>query len=359
MAEVAELLAQKIKEFEAKSSDSKPLPAATKARIRDRRARLKNLTNIVHQRADPDGTFPQDGADPECARQECLASLHDELSMKKNLENLTQSVQRKINEIAKEKDRLSAELSRAMQAKAKVEQACKDLQKRQRVLEEENKRISGAEERRRLNLEASCHSTIEGVRQKMEQQQSERSIQQKENEELRERFETFLEKYEDRERVLKEQQETRDREMSLFRERLADRDKLHAEERKRTEELREENARLMAVESELRQQLQSYADRFNTLQQALQTSNDGFENYKLQMDELQSEMQAVRKENEGLQETIKRGPLIKKQMLALGKLLETLRAQRQKGQNEVANPGGDCPPIGTSSSSSSSCAPRR
>lgn len=344
--EVAELLAQKIKEFEAKSSTCE-LPTATRERIRERRARLETIAQLVN---DADAH----GSEESSTRQECLAALHDELAVKKNVESLTQGLQRKSREIAKDRDRLSSELSRAMQAKARVEQACKELQKHQRVLEEENRRISGAEERRRLDLEASCNVTIEGVRQKMAEHQTERSVQQKENVELRERFETFLEKYEDRERVLKEQQEAREREMSLFRQRLSERDKLHSEERQRTEELQEENVRLMQVESELRTQLQSYAYRFNSLQAALQTSNDGFEHYKRQMDDLQKEMYAVRKDNEELQETIKRGPQIKKQMHALTRLLETLRAQ-----SDEKNTGAADPPIGTSTSSSSSCAPRR
>jgi len=373
--EVAELLARKIKEFEAKATDSRPLPQSVKTRIRDRRIRLKDLSKYcVSNNTDNNDNNGSNSNTAAVSRvlasseetedsiiQECLAALHDELAMKKNLENLTQQVQRNLNEIVKEKDRLAAELCRAMQAKTRVEQACKDLQKHQRVLEEENRRICGAEEKRRLDLEASCNSTIDGVRRKMEQQQTERTAQQKENQELRERFETFLDKYEDRERVLKEQQEMRDKEMTLFRERLADRDSAHTEERERTEELQQENIRLVSVETELRQQLQQYADRFNTLQQALQTSNDGFENYKLQMDELQSEMQAVRKENEELQETIKRGPQVKKQIQALGKLLETLRAQTRDEQIKAKQPSVVDPthPIGTSTSSSSSCAPRR
>lgn len=70
-------------------------------------------------------------------------------------------------------------------------------------------------------------------------------------------------------------------------------------------------------------------DEFSVLQNALQASNDGFATYKTEMDELQKDVHRLREKNEALQETIKRGPVVDKQITVLTKLLRTLQAQKE------------------------------
>jgi len=230
---------------------------------------------------------------------------------------------------------------------------CKELQSKQKILEEENNRLAEEEAARRVELESSCEATIQGVKEKMELQEEQCLARQKENDELKEQYENFHVKYEEREKALVEQEEMRTKEMNNFRQRLEERKKDHLNEVRKTDELVKENERLMEIETKLRNQIQNYADSFNNVQQALEKSNHDFEGHKVQMCTLQKEMQELQEDNEETRALIKKGPQLKKQIMVLTKLLETLRSQKS---DDPANLQTDT--INGTSSSSSTTIPR-
>lgn len=198
------------------------VPPASQKRNDNRRARLKDLTNLVHD-------LPEDADCAGKVKEECLAALIDEFCFKK-------SIERRREEMQKEEKRLKSELPRAIQAKTRVEIACKELRWKLRVDSEQTRLIALEEEKRMSELEMTCEPTLRSLQEKCEEHKKERLIQEEANEELKQRFEAFSQTSEERERMQKEQNEVREGELRLFKERLAKQCDLYADQKRRHDE---------------------------------------------------------------------------------------------------------------------------
>ncbi|KTG38109.1 hypothetical protein cypCar_00004197, partial [Cyprinus carpio] len=135
--------------------------------------------------------------------EEKLAALckkyADLLEESRSMQKQVKVLQKKQNQVLKEKIHLQSEHSKAVLARSKLESLCRELQRHNKTLKEENaQRFREYEERRK---EATLHfqMTLNEIEVQMEQHNSHNSKLRQENMELAEKLQKLIEQYELRE----------------------------------------------------------------------------------------------------------------------------------------------------------------
>lgn len=221
-----------------------------------------------------------------------------------NLASELKEARGRVSEAENEKEASWGELNKTLKTKTKLESLCAELQKVQKTLLDENRRITEQERSRRQELADKFQWTIRDVREKMDQQAQDRLQQVKENDDLRRKFKKFLEQYEEREKELIEQQKRRELETQMVGLRLAEQEKLYKQEAQKLQVCSQEYQTLSSSESLLNSQLKTYGEKFHHFQDTLSKSNKVFEQYKRERNRLQRKVEALEKENGGLREKV-------------------------------------------------------
>jgi len=235
-----------------------------------------------------------------------------------------------------------AELNKTLGVKSKLESLCRQLQGQSDTLVEERKRFTDTERRRRHELADEYQHTIEDVKKKMDQQANERSRLARENEELRASFKKFFERYDGREKELLDQQKGRESEVVALNAKLEEHSLVYKQEATREAVAQREQDELVNAEDVLRDQLQTYSNKFNNFQDSLSKSDKVLSQYKRQKNKMQRRVDLLEKENQELQArsdkklvTIMkdRDKVLKEKELLHAKT-KTLQAERLQAQQE-------------------------
>lgn len=289
-AKIAELLRSKITELEATSKDGKKKKknqskSASKTKVKNATELLENAT-----------------LDLDAKVKGFVEEAQHELEECRKIATKADEAVGRAEDAEKEKDASWGELNKALKTKQKLESLCAELQKQQRDLLDENKKITDQERSRRQELADKFQWTIKDVREKMDQQAQERLEQVRENDELRAKFKKFLEQYEEREKELIEQQKRRELETQMVGLRLSEQEQLYKQEATRLSAQTAEYETLSNSETILQQQLKTYGDKFSQFQDTLSKSNKVFEKYKRERNRLQRKVETLEKENVTLKE---------------------------------------------------------
>ncbi|XP_013868634.1 gamma-taxilin [Austrofundulus limnaeus] len=298
--------------------------------------------------------------------EEKLAALckkyADLLEESRGMQKQLKALQKKQSQIVNEKIHLQGEHSKAILARSKLESLCRELQRHNKTLKEENSQRSREYEEQRKEAMLHFQMTLGDIEVQMEQHSSHNSKLRQENMELAEKLKKLIEQYELREehigKVLKHkelQQQLMDAKLQRITEMMKE-----VEEKQQREgefllkdaiESRRKCELMKEQEIQLKQQLSLYMNKFEEFQTTLAKSNEVFTTFRQEMEKMTKKIKKLEKEttqwrtkwesnNQALLQMAEEKTLRDGHFKALQKkleLLERLCRALQKERNDLSN----------------------
>ncbi|GBG60869.1 hypothetical protein CBR_g15990 [Chara braunii] len=262
------------------------------------------------------------------------AKYVEQVNETKQLDREMALLRRKCDLLRKEKDTLSAEATKGQAVKQKLESLCRELQRQNKLVMEDSRRVATEEQQRREELAGRFQSTIQEITVKLEEQGEERIRQIRENEALREKLTQFTQKYEIREEHFQHQLKTKALELQLLHAKLTQQNETTKQEEEKVKLLKEQITSMLKSEAELRGQLSTYGGKFEQFQETLTKSNEVFATFKLEMDKMSKTIRKLEKENSALKAKCGKSDVTIIQLLeeraTQTKQMDTLRAQKER-----------------------------
>lgn len=220
----------------------------------------------------------------------------------RRLERENQKNKRRGDTLQKERDNSRTELSKTVGLKEKLEKLCRELQRDNNKMKNENKELQTTQKRTTMAWDekyATLLGKLEGYQE--EKDTPKKEIVDMEMEELfRVRFKSFIEQYELRELHFHSLMRTKELEVQYHMARY-EREKKNAEgEGTKARHLNAQVSAFSKTESELRGQLNVYVDKFKQVEDTLNNSNDLFLSFRREMEDMSKKGKRLEKENETL-----------------------------------------------------------
>lgn len=243
--------------------------------------------------------------------EEKLAALckkyADLLEESRNVQKQMKILQKKQAQIVKEKVHLQSEHSKAILARSKLESLCRELQRHNKTLKEENMQQAREEEERRKEATAHFQVTLNEIQAQLEQHDTHNARLRQENIELGEKLKKLIEQYSMREehidKVFKHkevQQQLVDVKLHQTSQLIKEADEKHQRERefllKEATESRHKYEQMRQQEVQLKQQLSLYMDKFEEFQTTMAKSNELFTTFRQEMEKMTKKIKKLEKE---------------------------------------------------------------
>ncbi|XP_052027730.1 gamma-taxilin isoform X2 [Apodemus sylvaticus] len=243
--------------------------------------------------------------------EEKLAALckkyADLLEESRNVQKQMKILQKKQAQIVKEKVHLQSEHSKAILARSKLESLCRELQRHNKTLKEENLQQAREEEERRKEATAHFQITLNEIQAQLEQHDIHNAKLRQENIELGEKLKKLIEQYALREehidKVFKHkelQQQLVDAKLQQTTQLIKEADEKHQRERefllKEATESRHKYEQMKQQEVQLKQQLSLYMDKFEEFQTTMAKSNELFTTFRQEMEKMTKKIKKLEKE---------------------------------------------------------------
>ncbi|XP_051581125.1 beta-taxilin isoform X1 [Myxocyprinus asiaticus] len=230
--------------------------------------------------------------------------VEEHRSEKKQLEQL----QQRQGLLAKQRDQLQFENSRAILARSKLELLCRELQRHNKTLKEESLQRLREDEMKRKEITTHFQSTLVDIHAQIEQHSSRNNKLCQENSELASKLKNIIDQYERREQTLEKifkhrdlQQKVSDAKLEEAKMLLKEAEEKHKREKEylliqaaewklQAKELKEQHTVMQA-------QLVLYSEKFDEFQGTLAKSNEIYTNFKQQMDKMTKKMNKLEKES--------------------------------------------------------------
>ncbi|KAK6136227.1 hypothetical protein DH2020_030059 [Rehmannia glutinosa] len=224
-----------------------------------------------------------------------------------------------------------AERDSAVAVRDKLESLCRELQRQNKLLMDECKRVSTEGQNLRLDLSDKFQDAITEVSKKLEEQKDECISQLKENEMLKTKLKQLVDQY-----TLSEQQHAQQLKQKTLELQLADLRLQQHEEKLKQEQSQmklyaEQVAQLLATEKNLRLQLTADGEKFQQFQEALVKSNEVFETFKQEIEKMAKSIKELKKENTFLKSKCEKSDVT---LIELAEERERLKKQLEKTRNQ-------------------------
>ncbi|XP_008465666.1 uncharacterized protein LOC103503306 isoform X2 [Cucumis melo] len=227
-----------------------------------------------------------------------------------------------------------AERDSAIVVRDKLESLCRELQRQNKMLMDECKRVSTEGQSLRTELSVKFQDAIKDVSKKLEEQKNECLAQLKENETLRNKLKQLVDQF-----SLSEQQFAQKLKQKTLELQLADLKTKQCEEKLIQEQTQmkvyaEQISHLLSTEKNLRLQLTADGEKFQQFQDALVKSNDVFETFKQEIEKMTKSIKELKKENSFLKSKCEKSDVTLIELLdereGLKKQLEKTKKQKEK-----------------------------
>ncbi|XP_052359129.1 gamma-taxilin [Oncorhynchus keta] len=243
--------------------------------------------------------------------EEKLAALckkyADSLEESRSIQKQVKVLQKKQSQMVKEKIHLQSEHSKAILSRSKLESLCRELQRHNKTLKDDNTQRSREYEERRKEATLHFQVTLNQIEVQMEQHNSHNSKLRQENMELAQKLNRLIKQYELREehidKVFKhkeKQQQLVDAKLQRTAELMRELEGKQQRERdfllKDATEWRHECELLKEQETQLKQQLSLYMDKFEEFQTTLAKSNEVFTTFRQEMEKMTKKIKKLEKE---------------------------------------------------------------
>ncbi|KAI5076008.1 hypothetical protein GOP47_0008073 [Adiantum capillus-veneris] len=205
---------------------------------------------------------------------------------------------RKQNEqLTNEKLLINAQLAKSSLVREKLESLCRELQRHNKQLTDECKRIASEEQQKRLDLSSRFHDAIKDVTAKLEEQGDERLRQIKQNELLQEKLRQLTRQFEFQEQQYSQQLKTKALEYQILEVKLKQQEEINRQGEAKLSSLTEHISQLLQTEEVQKGRLAMYGEKFEQFQDMLTKSNEVFASFKSQMEKMSKTIKVLEKEN--------------------------------------------------------------
>nr|XP_032828760.1 alpha-taxilin-like isoform X2 [Petromyzon marinus] len=198
---------------------------------------------------------------------------------------------------ARERDHLQTEHGKALLARSKLESLCRELQRHNRTLKEENLQRAREEEEKRREVTAHFQATLSEIQAQMGQHNERNARLKQENMELADKLKKLIEQYELREEHVNKvfrnkdlQQQLSDAKLQQTTELLEVSGEQHLKEKelliKQVTETQRRCEHMKQQEIQLKQQLALYTEKFEEFQGTLSKSNEVFNTFRQEMEKI-------------------------------------------------------------------------
>ncbi|XP_018105129.1 gamma-taxilin isoform X1 [Xenopus laevis] len=243
--------------------------------------------------------------------EEKLAALckkyADLLEESRNFQKQMKVLQKTQSQVVKEKVHLQSENSKAILARSKLESLCRELQRHNKTLKEENLHQAREYEEERKEATAHFQLTLNEIQAQMEQHDAYNAKLRQENAELGDKLKKLIEQYALREehidKVFKHkelQQQLIDAKLQQTTQLMKEAEERHQREREfllnEATETRQKFEELKQQESQLKQQLSLYMDKFEEFQTTMAKSNELFTTFRQEMEKMTKKIKKLEKE---------------------------------------------------------------
>jgi chromosome segregation ATPase len=179
-----------------------------------------------------------------------------------------------------------AERDGAIAVRDKLESLCRELQRQNKMLMDECKRVSTEGQTLRLDLSAKFQNAIKDVSIKLEEQKDECLSQLKENEMLRIKLKQLAEQYTLSEQQFAQKLKQKSLELQIADLKIKQHEEKLGQEQSQMKLYAEQVSQLLATEKNLRLQLTADGEKFQQFQDALLKSNEVFETFKQEIEKV-------------------------------------------------------------------------
>lgn len=205
--------------------------------------------------------------------------------------------------VIKQRDQLQNDCSKAILAKNKLEDLCRELQKHNKAIREENlSRIKDEEEKRR-EIATKFQAAIDEMNQQLNSNTERNASVLHENEQLAVKFKTLSEQFELREQHYEKIMKHKDLENQLMNAKFQQSELRVAEIGEKVKKYEEYIANLnkkceyhMSSEAQLKAQLAVYTEKYEEFQTTLNKSNDVFNSFKTEIDKMNKKVKKFENE---------------------------------------------------------------
>ncbi|KAK7065944.1 hypothetical protein SK128_003130, partial [Halocaridina rubra] len=214
----------------------------------------------------------------------------------KQLNVALKTIQKQVENIQKEKETMEAEHSKIILTKARLESLCRELQKQNKLIKDENVTRLKEEEERRKEVSAKFNTTLSEISNLMKENSEKNNKLRDENHDMAGRLQDLVKQYEAREQHVEKILKAKDLQVQLVDAKLAkqhielteNKEKMLLEKKSLLEDISGYQTKLQTMsenEITLRTQLNSYMEKYEEFQTTLDRSNKIFNTFKKEMDE--------------------------------------------------------------------------
>ncbi|KAI9767594.1 MAG: hypothetical protein M1840_005631 [Geoglossum simile] len=260
-SEVPKLLAAKISQLESDQAGEKEEEAEIDREVKKANRDLASLLSTVES---------------PLSRFETVQKRYTELlSDMKRLERDYQKSKKRADQLQKEKDGGKSELNKTVTIKDKLEKLCRELQKENKKIKEEQKRLEENERRQRLllatNIDGMGAEVNAVVGQKEDKGLQKLDIEM--DELFKQKFKSFIDQYELRELHFHSLLRTKELEVQYNMAKFEAQKKAAEQEATRSRALSTQVSTFSQTESELRNQLNIYVEKFKQVRDEFHAAN--------------------------------------------------------------------------------------
>nr|VDD21946.1 unnamed protein product [Brassica oleracea] len=227
-----------------------------------------------------------------------------------------------------------SERDSAIAVRDKLESLCRELQRQNKMLMEESKRVSTEGQTLRSDLSTKFQEAIKDVSIKLDEQRDESLSQLKENEMLRTKLKHLAGQYMLSEQQHEQRMKQKTLELQISEIKIKQHEEKVIHEQSQMKVYADQVSQLLATEKNLRVQLTSDGEKFQQFQDALVKSNEVFETFKQEIDKMSKAIKELRKENAFLKSKTERSDFTLVELVEererLKKLLEKTKNQKDK-----------------------------
>ncbi|KAL2324784.1 hypothetical protein Fmac_023842 [Flemingia macrophylla] len=219
----------------------------------------------------------------------------------------------------------------ALAVRDKLESLCRELQRQNKMLMEECKRVSTEGQNLRLDLSAKFQDAIKDVSIKLEERKDECLSQLKENDMLRNKLKQLAEQYDLSEQQYAQKLKQKSLELQLADLKIKQHEEKLIQEQSQIKIYAEQVSQLLATEKNLRLQLTTDGEKFQQFQEALSKSNEIFETFKQEIEKMAKSIKELKKENQFLKSKSEKSDVT---LIELVDERERLKKQLEKTKNQ-------------------------
>ncbi|KAL6123844.1 hypothetical protein ACLB2K_076361 [Fragaria x ananassa] len=190
-----------------------------------------------------------------------------------------------------------AERDGAIAVRDKLESLCRELQRQNKMLMDECRRVSTEGQNLRLELSTKLQDAIKDVSKKLDEQKDECISQLKENEMLSTKLQQLTHQYVHSEQQYESKMKQKSLELQIADLKIKQHEEKLIQEQAQMKLYAEQVSQLLSTENNLRLQLTADGEKFQQFQVALSKSNEVFETFKQEIEKMAKSIKDLKKEN--------------------------------------------------------------